>query len=550
MALLNIFLSQTAAAQPGYLTTLAHQAGAPTQVIPKTSSNTVPLRRIVWGSDNTLPPQHASMILVGRPGAMPMMARFLPAIKGFSIQNGQWIDTHRQQPVHPNAGLVFWLPNPQHPDTHILMVTGNSAQGVRRAARYLTTTPRPGGLAGWGVLVTQNWQPGTTESFRMGPYLSGRSRQFDQLGIPSLTAYGMRDPILMYPLTVLSDFRTVADTSSPSSSSPSTLWINLVYSYAAGLDPALSSLELRLNGQTIAGLPLDSPSGRARTQQSVRVPGHLVQPYNALEAVFHFTPESGFPPGCVPPQQFWGKIYKDSRFRVEGPVPTVRPDVGRFLQTGFPLTRTHHFESLHVVMPEHPPKALLQTLLTLLTRAGSVTRADTGLRLSMGTTTDPLPKDRDVLWLETASVGYTEQDTGGWISQTAHGSDGGLITRLWAATPQGWALLSRVLSGVLPSAVQTTLALPPETPAVRITSAGDIQPLSAADFQRHVAATLHPNRHPKASDNTGTHPLFLTLLGSIMIGALTGIGWILWRQRRKTPPPPSAKPSEPSGKSE
>jgi cellulose synthase operon protein B len=403
------------------------------------------------GSGNTLPGKgHA--VLIGTP-------QTLPTGGGFSAKIAQALNG-----AGPNTGVLALFPSPTAKGETVLVVSGNSDQGVLNAATALTSTPKPTVLLGTIAVLPGSWTPGGLTSTKTPRFIEFDSKTLAQLGYVTEAVEKINAPPISYSIPVVTDFKK----------SGAKLFWDVVYSYGPGINPEFSSLELRVNNRSIGNIPLTNTMGEDMAHASIPVSAELLQPNNTVVAQFHLMPDkAGY---CIDNyvDKAWGKLHDDSTFRVEGKPASRLPDVGLLNPTAYPYSLKDNLEDTVLVLPSNADANTLTTALAVAGRLGRVTNADTDLRLHVQWASAGLPKDKHVILLGNAAdypelksalnllqdgntktikqannTTLTVQDLGqGATLQQAEipASGGHVLTLLSSKTASGWALLQQLFN--------------------------------------------------------------------------------------------------------
>jgi hypothetical protein len=322
---------------------------------------------------NSTGPDDEHLVFVGKGGSLPNISGFSGQFGKYSLQGGQWMDTTTNQPLAKDQGLVLFFQAPGSQQHTVLIVTGNSEEGVLKAAQALTQRPLETSLTGNAYLVQSSWSPAGNRSATVPRFVEEQGRTFHELGFKNEEVHKINAPPITYKVPVVTQF----------ANNGGKLNLELNYSYSPQLNPEFSSLELRMNDVSIANIPLLNPSGEQMQHASIPISPELIKPRNNLVAQFHLMPDKyGW---CVDNyvDNAWGKIMDDSRFTVEGSPKSYLPDVGLLNNTMYPYSQTDNLETVQLVVPEAPSEALLDALLGFTTRLGRATLADTDLRLDL-----------------------------------------------------------------------------------------------------------------------------------------------------------------------
>lgn len=334
---------------------------------------------------NQQPGKADHLVLIGTPLDNPAIGNFFKSHGGYTLQNNVWYQNG--SPLGDDLGVILYYPDPQAPHRAILMVSGNTTEGVANAAKQLTSPQARSQMAGNAARTDSSWKPGKLPLTLRPRLIESENRTFRDMEFPETKVEKIYAPPITYKIPVVGDFRP-KDTQ---------LWLDLDYSYGPDMNPEFSSLELRLNNISIANIPLTNPLGETRKHASIQLPSDLIRPRNELVAQFHMLPDKyGY---CVNSyvDNAWGIIHDDSLFRVEGPVGLRLPDLGYLGDIGFPYTRKDNLEETVLVLPKQPSQGTLITLLGLTTRFGRDTRLETEPRLVVHNDLANLPSNKDLL---------------------------------------------------------------------------------------------------------------------------------------------------------
>lgn len=327
--------------------------------------------RVTFGQPNG--PDNEHLIFVGKGDNLPDVARFAGQFGNFSMQGGQWMDNATHQPLARDQGLVLFFQAPGSQEHTVLIVTGNSEEGVLKAAQALTQRPQDSSITGNSFMVPAGWSPSANSTSKTPRFVEGQTRSFRELGFNIEEVHKINAPPITYKVPVVSKFTKTSGK----------LNLELNYSYSPQLNPEFSSLELRMNDVSIGNIPLLNPDGEQMQHASIPISPELIRPRNTLVAQFHLMPDKyGW---CVDNyvDNAWGKIMDDSKFTVEGTPVSYLPDLGLLNNTMYPYSQTDNLETVQVVVPTAPSEALLDAMLGFTTRLGRATLADTDLRLNL-----------------------------------------------------------------------------------------------------------------------------------------------------------------------
>lgn len=330
------------------------------------------------------------LVYVGLPGQLRGLSNL--SVPGYSLQGGQWVNNQTGQPLNGNEGFIAFFPHPRYKNRAVLVVSGNTPQGVLQAATYLTNAPKVDTLVGQAATAPDGWNPPNVRSAKVPRYVENQTRTFAELGYPVQSVEKINAPPIVYHIPIVGDF----------SDAGSKLYLDLAYSYGPEMNPTFSSLEVKMNDISIANIPLLNVNGEEMRQVTIPISNELVEPDNDLVVQFHMMPDKFG--RCVNnfEDKAWGKVLDTSKLRVEGRVGSRLPDVGLLNDTGFPYTREDHMDNMHIVVPENPSDDLLRTMLAFTARLGRATLADTDLRFALSKGGSNLPGDKNLVVIRQA----------------------------------------------------------------------------------------------------------------------------------------------------
>lgn len=303
---------------------------------------------------------------------------------------GQGLSGNNWSNVSGDGGLIAVFPHPQQPNRAVLIISGNTEKGVYQAARYISTRPIEANVEGQVALVDGEWLPEQNRTAKTPRYIVDETRTFAELGFGLQSVQKVNAPPIIYNIPFMADYDPTTTNSKA--------YLDLVYSYSAGVNPLFSSLELRLNNVSIGSVPLlDQENGEEMAKATLPIPTELIQPHNQLIAQFHLKPDKfGYCVGDFK-DDAWGKIYEESQIRIEGDPKTRLPNIGLINYTGFPYSRNDSLSNMHLSLAGTLDDAMLNTMLAFTSRLGRSTLADTDLRFTVGQGVENLPRDKHLV---------------------------------------------------------------------------------------------------------------------------------------------------------
>ncbi|MEQ8466532.1 cellulose biosynthesis cyclic di-GMP-binding regulatory protein BcsB [Coleofasciculus sp. E1-EBD-02] len=326
------------------------------------------LEDIEWGQ---------RLVVIGTPADQPALADLdLP----FSISGNQILDGN--QVALPSDVGILMMTTTLDGGVPVLVVTGNGADGVAKAAQFLVQPDSRKFGTGQAVLVDSLKQV-DTPSLRNWPGYLPEENSFTLSEIKTkengdpfqdITVRGSAAP----PIPI--DFRALPDDQFTRGSS-----MTLRYSYSPQINPRTSAVEVLLDGTFIGGARLTSEDGATRKRLKVDLPPHLIKPDSQLEVAFRLNPREPGVCGKVTDQQLTGTLHADTSFNLNRQQSVQLPDLGLF-QEGYPFAAPQDLSRTAIVVSDSPSNTDLLTLLTVSERLGRLSKADS-VNLDAYTTT-------------------------------------------------------------------------------------------------------------------------------------------------------------------
>lgn len=337
----------------GSKTALATLAAAMGAAIDWRPAKTSLLNEGNWRSANQ------NIVMVGMPSENSAIAAvsglpIAPQGNGFStLPDGRGIDA--------TDGIVQLVPHPGFAHRAVLVISGNTAEGVKKAAQFVASNPT-NKLAAGSFVVVKSFVPTKQNLYRRWDgFVQGNHATFAQLNLPTLSTRGVTALPLHYVLKRMPDLYF-----------PSKAKVKLTthYSYASQLDGQMSKLEVKLNGKTVSSVPLSNPNGATNATQTIEIPAEDFLTYNDLDYQFYTFPEKMDLCRFVTDVHIWGTLHSSTEVEFPAEVKTPLPDVGLINDGGFPFTEVPDFSELAIVMPANPTAAEQNTLVQVMTRLG------------------------------------------------------------------------------------------------------------------------------------------------------------------------------------
>jgi hypothetical protein len=326
------------------------------------------LKYMVTGSDKDLN-NNLNAVMVGSPIEIPLIKKYAAKyIK--NIDGTPTVIEDDGTPLADSEGLIYFINNPQNTNRAILIVTGNAAEGINKAASYLSNESTVERLKGNRYIV-KDYNPPKKQPTTIAKYIHNKGLTFKQMGFETERAERIGPLPLEYPIRIIPDMKT----------SSGELTLNLVYSYSPDINPELSSIEVKFNDVSLNGAIIDNPKGVTNKTLKVVVPDQYVKPYNVLKVQFHLFPSKfGY---CVDDYEddIWGEISTDSSVSIPSDAKIVFPDLGLFNDQLYPYTTLQDLSNAVIITSDTPSIKEYQALLNVIGSIAKVTTSDAGIDL-------------------------------------------------------------------------------------------------------------------------------------------------------------------------
>lgn len=237
-----------------------------------------------------------NMVLIGRPDRN----RTINEIGGslpLKVQGNGFLDPGGQ-PIPPDAGVIQVASSPWARGSMVLVVSGGSDEGLRKAAVTLSSTAGLKSLHGPFSIVREELNVGEISQ----PSPPGDSIQVLPLGTEDWSSTGSGEHVLSVTFEAL-----------PLGDKGEAV-VDLYFAHSPLLSPTRSSFQARLNGVPVTSIAL-TEKNQQRTLAHFTLPSTSLKPgRNALVLAFtlHRIREE-----CDPAEeQLWAVVYSDSRLTV------------------------------------------------------------------------------------------------------------------------------------------------------------------------------------------------------------------------------------------
>jgi cellulose synthase operon protein B len=312
------------------------------------------------------------VIILGTPTEQPTLSQLkdLP----LKIAGGRILDNN-QNPIPEDRGVLILTQARKDGGAPILIVTGNSAKGVAKAAQFLSQPDLRKMGTGQVVFVDkvpETTTPGARQWSRYLPEANSFSLKDLKINngnqpFKDVTVSGAGAP----PIEI--DFRALPDDHFVRGSS-----MNLSYSYGPQVNPRTSAVQVFLDGNFIGGARLTEDQGEIRKSLKVDLPANLVTPSSKLQVFFRMNAKEAFDKErCIQPpgQQLTGTVHADTSFNLKRETSVQLPNL-ELMRFGYPFAAPQDLSATTVVMPQNPSDKDILTLLELSERLGRLSQAD------------------------------------------------------------------------------------------------------------------------------------------------------------------------------
>lgn len=315
------------------------------------------------------------LVIIGTPVDQPAIADLkLP----LPLKNNQWLDGNDN--ALPEDVGVLMLTTTADTGALTLVVTGNSAAGVTKAAQFLATAQTRPMAAGQYMTVNTLEEIAAPESrawaraLPLDPSFQLRDLKTEQGDLfQEVTVRGAGAPPIEF------DFRALPDEQLKRGST-----MTLRYSYSPQLNPRTSTVEVVLDGVALKGARLKNKSGADHQALKVDLPPESITPTSKMQVFFRLDPQQLDLCDRVADDSLWGTLHADTQFNLKREQVVSLPDL-QLLTVGYPLAAPQDLSGVALVVPDQPSSTDLTTLLAMSERLGRVSQAPS-IQLSAYTT--------------------------------------------------------------------------------------------------------------------------------------------------------------------
>jgi hypothetical protein len=311
-------------------------------------------------------PANHSLVIIGTPADQPALKSLkLP----YTIANNQFVDGNKAT-LPEDVGLLM-LATTRNRGIPVLVITGNGAAGVAKAAQFLLQPEQRKLGTGSAVLVDSLAEVQTPPPRQWSRHLPAQDGfKLSDLQGPNNKPFEDMTVRGAYAPAIDINFRALPDDQFKRGSN-----LTLYYSHSPQVNPRLSSLEVRLDDTPIGGKRLTSEHGANRESLNVNLPENLIKPDSKLQVVFNLMPKELGDCGRITDQQLWGTVHSDSSVNLKRDTVAKLPDL-KLLQAGYPFAAPQDLSLTAIALPDNPANSELQTLLEVSERFGRLSQSE------------------------------------------------------------------------------------------------------------------------------------------------------------------------------
>lgn len=329
------------------------------------------------------------LIVVGTPDENPAIFRLGSSFQ-VPLSGGRFVGANGSA-LPDDYGVIQMVPNPGSPSHVVLVVSGNSPEGVKKAARALAQQPTNKLLVGRSAVIKEVNSGPDYPARAWSGFIQYSGDTLARLGLDTQTVRGITALPIFYNVKLMPDIHMPGNKKGK---------LKTVYSYSSQLDAAQSKLEILMNGKALKSVALNQAAGESLAEFDVEIPTEDLHTYNDLEYRFHVYPDKYGACKFVTDEHIWGTVHNTSRVEFPGEIKAALPDVGLVNDGGFPFTAYQDLSQMAVVLPDSPTNQDLSTMIQFLTRIGRVSESKRGILLTAhhaGTLADDAKKNRHLV---------------------------------------------------------------------------------------------------------------------------------------------------------
>lgn len=338
--------------------------------------------------------QGGNLILTGTPKENSTISKYANLLP-FKVQNNKFYDSSGQL-IPDDYGVLMMIANPAHAGSVVLIVSGNSPAGVVKAATVLTQKPTSGILKGNKIIVKEIFPNNLANSRDWPGYVTTKQPRLVDLNLDSQTVRG----VTSLPITFNINF--IPDISLPPKNFAT---MNLVYSYAANLDPGMSKLEVILNGTSLHSFKLDNTDGENLKTVQLQIPTESFKTNNELKFLYHIFPFKHDNCKFSTDRHVWGTIHNTTGLSLPAQIRTIIPDMGVINDGGYPFTAYQDLQDDVFVLPDDASNVDIYGMLWVVCRLAKMTSLTEGINLNVvkaSSVTNEIKSSKNLIVIGTA----------------------------------------------------------------------------------------------------------------------------------------------------
>jgi cellulose synthase operon protein B len=298
-----------------------------------------------------------------------------PALKGLklplALNNGKFLDGNKS--ALPGDVGILMMTTATAGGPPILIISGNSPEGVAKATQFLVQTESAKIGTGQFVLVNneksleanspgkREWQrfiPGENK-FELSKLLGNDNKPFQDV-----TVRGVSAPRVEFPFRALPDDQFIRGNT-----------MTLKYSHSANIDVRKSTVSVFIDNIGVGSKKLTNENGATNESFSLDLPANLIKPNSRIGVDFKLVPRNPETCGPTTDQQLWGTVQKDTNFNLNREIAVQLPDL-KLATVGYPFAGPQDLSRTAIVLPDKPTDMDIMTLMKFSERMGRLTPMD------------------------------------------------------------------------------------------------------------------------------------------------------------------------------
>ncbi|MBD2104314.1 cellulose biosynthesis cyclic di-GMP-binding regulatory protein BcsB [Leptolyngbya sp. FACHB-261] len=303
------------------------------------------------------------IVIVGTPQNQPELANLeLP----FKLQEGKFLDG-KGKVVPDDVGVLALTATTGPVRLPVLVISGNGAAGVEKAAQFLVQGKDADIGTGRGILINRLTEVPKPNPRDWPRYLPP-AQQFDlkDLNVKDTTVRGAFAGFIEF------DFRSLPD----DVFLPNESTITLNYSYGAQVDSNLSTVEVLIDNIAVGSFPLEKSQGETNLSRTFKFPAtSTIRPDSRMQVVFRLFPKQLDACRRTAQDQLWATLHPGTRFDLPRESSARLPDL-QLLRYGYPFGGPQDLSEAAVVVPDRPSPMEVRTMLAMVDRLGRLSQAD------------------------------------------------------------------------------------------------------------------------------------------------------------------------------